>query len=202
VDDIDRRVRSLLAEWVGLVSEGRDDPPLQPEHWLAVAAIYQARIVIGNATFETIAAAWEQWDAAHRPVLRLVALDGDYVIGWEAASPPVPSGSVSVLTPPNASLSASVTSMVKAATSAGWSRARRTANPKVRKWRICSSVGHAGSLSSRTVMDRRRRRSTGASTSDEAGVHRAELLAPVRSRGRSATRAAEAVVVVGPAEPA
>jgi L-amino acid N-acyltransferase YncA len=59
---------------------------MRPEHWPAVAAIYEAGIATGNATFETSAPIWESWSAAHRPDLRFVAFDGDEVVGWAAAS--------------------------------------------------------------------------------------------------------------------
>jgi len=59
---------------------------MRPEHWPAVAAIYEAGIETGNATFETSAPTWEAWTAAHRLDLRLVALDGHKVVGWAAAS--------------------------------------------------------------------------------------------------------------------
>ena len=58
---------------------------LLAEHWPEVAAIYEAGIATGNATFETSAPTWRAWDAAHRPDLRLVTLDDDEVIGWAAA---------------------------------------------------------------------------------------------------------------------
>lgn len=44
------------------------------------------RPATGQATFETEVPAWEAWDAARLPDLRLVALDGDAVIGWTALS--------------------------------------------------------------------------------------------------------------------
>lgn len=54
--------------------------------WPAVAAIYEAGIATGNATFETSAPAWESWDAAHLADHRLVAVDSDVVVGWAALS--------------------------------------------------------------------------------------------------------------------
>jgi phosphinothricin acetyltransferase len=58
-----------------------------PAHWNAVRAIYEEGIATGNATFETSAPDWVEWDATHRPDCRLVAcLDGK-VIGWAALSP-------------------------------------------------------------------------------------------------------------------
>jgi L-amino acid N-acyltransferase YncA len=43
-------------------------------HWPAVKAIYQEGIATGNATFQTVAPEWADWDAAHLPHSRLVAL--------------------------------------------------------------------------------------------------------------------------------
>jgi phosphinothricin acetyltransferase len=60
---------------------------LGPEHWDAVARIYAEGIATGNATFETEVPAWEAWDAAHLPELRLVAIDEGEVVGWAAMSP-------------------------------------------------------------------------------------------------------------------
>lgn len=60
---------------------------LRPEDWPAVEAIYREGIATGMATFETETPPWEKWDAAHRPDCRLVARDGDRVLGWAALSP-------------------------------------------------------------------------------------------------------------------
>jgi L-amino acid N-acyltransferase YncA len=59
---------------------------LRPEDWPAVRAIYEEGIRTGNATFETEAPSWEDWDAAH-PTLRLVAERDGSVVGWAALSP-------------------------------------------------------------------------------------------------------------------
>ncbi|MEO8610650.1 MAG: N-acetyltransferase family protein [Chloroflexota bacterium] len=61
--------------------------PLFPEDWSAVRAIYLEGIATGNATFETGAPEWEEWDVNHRPDCRLVARAGGQVIGWTALSP-------------------------------------------------------------------------------------------------------------------
>ncbi len=62
--------------------------PLEAEHWPAVRDIYVEGIATGNATFETEAPTWENWDASHLAGLRLVALDENGVaIGWAALSP-------------------------------------------------------------------------------------------------------------------
>jgi len=61
--------------------------PMQPEDWDQVKAIYLEGIATGNATFETGAPAWEQWDAAHLPFARLVVRRGGHVVGWAALAP-------------------------------------------------------------------------------------------------------------------
>jgi phosphinothricin acetyltransferase len=60
---------------------------MRPEDWPAVQAIYQAGIATGDATFETAAPSWEAWDAAHLAAHRLVASEGDRVLGWAALAP-------------------------------------------------------------------------------------------------------------------
>jgi phosphinothricin acetyltransferase len=60
---------------------------LRSEDWPSVRAIYEDGIRSGDATFETEAPSWEDWDASHHPVLRLVALHDDSVVGWAALSP-------------------------------------------------------------------------------------------------------------------
>jgi phosphinothricin acetyltransferase len=56
-------------------------------HWHEARRIYLDGIATGNATFETGAPPWEDWDRSHLAGLRLVALDGDTVVGWAALSP-------------------------------------------------------------------------------------------------------------------
>jgi phosphinothricin acetyltransferase len=60
---------------------------LEPGDWPEVASILEAGIRAGNATFETEAPAWDEWDAAHYRQHRLVAVEGDGVVGWAALSP-------------------------------------------------------------------------------------------------------------------
>ncbi|SVC59335.1 uncharacterized protein METZ01_LOCUS312189 [marine metagenome] len=57
------------------------------EDWEVVREIYEEGIATGNATVETSAPPWERWNSNHRPDCRLVAKDGDQVIGWTALSP-------------------------------------------------------------------------------------------------------------------
>jgi phosphinothricin acetyltransferase len=54
--------------------------------WPDVSAIYLEGIATGNATFETLAPTWEQWDRAHLPIGRLVARNGRTMSGWVALS--------------------------------------------------------------------------------------------------------------------
>lgn len=56
-------------------------------HWPAVKAIYESGIATGNATFQTGAPAWEEWDAAHIPYCRLVAIENEEVLAWAALTP-------------------------------------------------------------------------------------------------------------------
>ena len=65
---------------------------LLPDDWPAVCAIYLEGIATRNATFETEAPSWEQWDAARRPDCRLVArqhgpVPSQLVLGFAALSP-------------------------------------------------------------------------------------------------------------------
>ena len=61
--------------------------PMTPADWPAVAAIYEEGIATGNATFDTHAPGWSEWDTTHLPVCRLVArVDGE-VAGWVALAP-------------------------------------------------------------------------------------------------------------------
>ncbi len=61
---------------------------MAPGHAPQVLAIYQAGIDEGQATFETRAPGWAEFDAARLPEHRFVALGGqDLVVGWVAVSP-------------------------------------------------------------------------------------------------------------------
>ncbi len=59
---------------------------LVQEDWTFVRSIYLAGIATGQATFETTAPTWEDWDQGHLPVPRLVAVAGEAVVGWAALS--------------------------------------------------------------------------------------------------------------------
>lgn len=60
---------------------------MQPDDWPQVRAIYLQGIAAGQATFETEAPSWDEWDAAHLAVPRLVARESGEVIGWAALGP-------------------------------------------------------------------------------------------------------------------
>ena len=61
--------------------------PLLPEHWLAVKTIYESGLATGNASFQTSAPDWEEWDPAHLKHSRLVFLQNAQVKGWAALTP-------------------------------------------------------------------------------------------------------------------
>ncbi|MET9761194.1 N-acetyltransferase family protein [Streptomyces sp. NPDC006372] len=59
-----------------------------PEHADEVLTIYQLGIDEGNATFETVAPTWQEFDAAKLPQHRYAALDDSgRVLGWVTAVP-------------------------------------------------------------------------------------------------------------------
>lgn len=58
-----------------------------PDDWPRVRAIYLEGIAGGQATFETDAPSWQDWDAGHHPFARFVAHLANEVIGWAALSP-------------------------------------------------------------------------------------------------------------------
>jgi L-amino acid N-acyltransferase YncA len=61
--------------------------PLEPADWPQVRAIYLEGIATGQATFETEAPSWEQWNASHLPQGRLAVRSLDHLMGWAALSP-------------------------------------------------------------------------------------------------------------------
>ena len=59
------------------------------EDYPSVAAIFEQGIEGGNATYDTAAASWDDWDDKHLAVCRWVAKSEDdgRVLGWAALSP-------------------------------------------------------------------------------------------------------------------
>ena len=60
---------------------------LVPSDWPGVARIYADGIATGNATFETGAPSWAEWDRGHLAEHRFVAVDDAAVVGWIALAP-------------------------------------------------------------------------------------------------------------------
>ena len=60
---------------------------MRPADWDAVRSIYLEGIATRNATFETEAPGWKEWDSAHLAFCRLVARADAAVAGWAALSP-------------------------------------------------------------------------------------------------------------------
>lgn len=59
---------------------------MHADDWPQVVRIHAAGIATGHATFEETPPTWEAFDASRLPAQRLVARDGDRVVGWAAAS--------------------------------------------------------------------------------------------------------------------
>ncbi len=55
-----------------------------PQHWEAVKTIYEEGIATGNATFQTAAPSWQEWDNAHVKTCRIIATENNEVLGWAA----------------------------------------------------------------------------------------------------------------------
>ncbi|MFC3041713.1 GNAT family N-acetyltransferase [Virgibacillus xinjiangensis] len=60
---------------------------MRKEDWNQVKQIYQDGIETGNATFDTEPPDREEWDRKYLQVCRLVAREGNQVIGWAALLP-------------------------------------------------------------------------------------------------------------------
>jgi L-amino acid N-acyltransferase YncA len=61
--------------------------PMEQQHWPKVREIYEQGIASGDATFQTTAPTWEEWDASHVKSSRIVALIEEEVVGWAALTP-------------------------------------------------------------------------------------------------------------------
>ena len=59
---------------------------MRSEDWKLVKAIYLDGLATGQASFETAAPTFEQWDATHLSFARLVAREVDPIVGWAALS--------------------------------------------------------------------------------------------------------------------
>ncbi len=61
--------------------------PLEPRDWERVRHIYLEGLATGEASFETTAPEWAEWDAAHLAQPRLAAVRLGVIVGWIALSP-------------------------------------------------------------------------------------------------------------------
>jgi L-amino acid N-acyltransferase YncA len=59
---------------------------LLAEHWAAIKSIYEG-IVTGHASFQAFPADWPGWDSRYLSHSRLVAIEGDRIVGWAALAP-------------------------------------------------------------------------------------------------------------------
>lgn len=60
---------------------------LKEEHYPEVKTIYLEGIATGNATFQTDASPWEDWDKSHVKHSRFVFMVDNVVAGWAALTP-------------------------------------------------------------------------------------------------------------------
>jgi L-amino acid N-acyltransferase YncA len=58
--------------------------PLTEQDWKSVRLIYLDGIATGQATFESVAPSWAEWNRAHLPAPRLVGVLNQGVIAWAA----------------------------------------------------------------------------------------------------------------------
>lgn len=77
--------KNLVAHRVAVIK----NKPMQiiamlPQHWEAVKKIYEEGIATGNATFQTDAPSWKEWNESHVENSRIVAIENDEILGWAA----------------------------------------------------------------------------------------------------------------------
>ena len=60
---------------------------MRSDDWPVIRSIYSEGIATGNATFETETPDWTEWDKRHVRECRLVARDGEQIVGWIALIP-------------------------------------------------------------------------------------------------------------------
>ena len=84
-NDVSRKSCTVFS---GVPMGGYTVRAMAPSDSGAVLRIYQLGIDTGEATFETRAPSWEEFDARRLPGHRLVAIDNsDAVLGWVAVTP-------------------------------------------------------------------------------------------------------------------
>ncbi|PTT16440.1 N-acetyltransferase [Flavobacterium sp. HMWF030] len=70
-----------------LIYKNMEIRKLSDKHWDQVKIIYQKGIDTGNATFQTNAPSWEDWDNSHLASCRIIMQEDEKVIGWAALTP-------------------------------------------------------------------------------------------------------------------
>ena len=60
---------------------------LLPSDWDSVKSIYEKGIATDNATFQTSAPSWEEWDSSHLGTCRVIAEENGSLLGWAALTP-------------------------------------------------------------------------------------------------------------------
>ena len=70
-----------------LIYKNMEIRKLSDKHWDQVKIIYQKGIDTGNATFQTNAPSWEEWDNSHLASCRIIMQEDEKVIGWAALTP-------------------------------------------------------------------------------------------------------------------
>lgn len=60
---------------------------MKPGDWQTVKKIYEEGIATGNATFQPSAPEWTEWDSSHLQHSRIVAKEGNEILGWAALTP-------------------------------------------------------------------------------------------------------------------
>lgn len=70
-----------------LIYKNMEIRKLSSKHWDQVKIIYQKGIDTGNATFQTSAPSWEDWDQSHLASCRITMQEDGKVIGWAALTP-------------------------------------------------------------------------------------------------------------------
>ena len=70
-----------------LIYKNMEIRKLIDKHWGQVKIIYQKGIDTGNATFQTSAPSWEEWDSSHLASCRIIMQEDGNVIGWATLTP-------------------------------------------------------------------------------------------------------------------
>ncbi|MEQ1552892.1 MAG: N-acetyltransferase family protein [Ferruginibacter sp.] len=60
---------------------------IQENNYQTVVEIYEQGIATGNATFQTEATTWAEWDKSHLPFCRIAIFEDVKMLGWAALSP-------------------------------------------------------------------------------------------------------------------